>query len=411
MSGESRLLFSPLSIGKLTVPARLFKTATSETRASADGFVTDELLAFYEPIAKAGTPLIITGNLYVTNEGKSTYRMCGADHDDKIPGLARWADLVHSYGGALFGQINHCGRQVMARAMGLTSAVSASDVREKVMGTKPRPLTVAEIRETVKAYAKSAEICQKAGFDGVQLHAGHGYLVNQFLTPYTNRRTDEYGGTFFKRLRFLLEVYWAVRERCGADYPVILKLNGEDALPGRRGLTGKELVDVAKILESEGLDAVEITVGHYESGFPMIRGTFDEFFKGLMTEGIGDQLPWFQRTGVKAFGPAMAAGFNFLWPPREGFNTAHAARFKKALKIPVICVGGFISGEKMEESIKAGRCDAVSSARAMIADPELFRHIKEGTQGPQCDWCNACIARAGRLPVDCYNKKVKPEQE
>lgn len=408
MTADSRLLFSPLLIGKLQVPARLFKTATSETRASADGFVTDELLAFYEPIAKAGTPLIITGNLYVTQEGKSTFRMCGADNEDKISGLARWADLVHSHGGALFGQINHCGRQVMARAMGLESAVSASDVREKVMGTKPRPLTVAEIRETVKAYARSAEICQKAGFDGVQLHAGHGYLVNQFLTPYTNRRTDEYGGSFFKRLRFLLEVYWAVRERCGADYPVILKLNGADALPGRRGLTGKELVDVARILESEGLDAVEITVGHYESGFPMIRGTFDEFFKGLMSEGIGDQLPWVQRTGVKAFGPMIATGFNFLWPPKEGFNTLHAARFKKAIKIPVICVGGFISGEKMEESIKAGRCDAVSSARAMIADSELFRHVKDGVKGPQCDWCNACIARAGRLPVDCYNKKVKP---
>ncbi len=407
MSPDQRLLFSPLSIGKLTLKGRLYKTATSETRASEDGFVTDELLAFYEPIAAAGTPLIVTGNLYVTVAGKSTYRMCGTDNPDKIPGLARWAELVHSHNGALFGQINHCGRQVMARAMGLTSAVSASDVREKVMGTKPRPLSTSEIKDTVAAYAQSAEICQKAGFDGVQLHAGHGYLVNQFLTPYTNRRTDAYGGSFMKRLRFLLEIYWAVRERCGADFPVILKLNGADALPGRHGLSGPELTNVARILESEGLDAVEITVGHYESGFPMIRGTFDEFFKGLMEEGIGGQLPWLQRTGVKAFGPAMAAGFNLLWPPREGFNLAHAARFKKALNIPVICVGGFLSGDAMEDAIRSGRCDAVSSARAMIADPQLFRHVREGVKGPQCDFCNACIARAGRLPVDCYNKKVK----
>lgn len=119
------VLFTPWKLGTLEVAGRVCKTATSETRASEEGFVTDELLEFYEPIARAGTPLIITGNLYVTREGKSTYRMCGADDKDKIPGLKRWADLAHSYGSLLFGQINHCGRQVFAKAMGLDSAVSA----------------------------------------------------------------------------------------------------------------------------------------------------------------------------------------------------------------------------------------------------------------------------------------------
>jgi 2,4-dienoyl-CoA reductase-like NADH-dependent reductase (Old Yellow Enzyme family) len=408
---EDSVLFTPFKIGRLEVPGRVCKTATSETRASEDGFVTDELLDFYEPIARAGTPMIITGNLYVTAEGKSTYRMCGADGKDKVPGLKRLSSLVHGHGGVLFGQINHCGRQVFAEAMGLSSAVSASDVREKVMGTKPRPMSVREIRETVEAFAVSAECCMEAGFDGVQIHAGHGYLINQFLSPYTNRRRDEYGGSFGNRMRFLLEVYRAVRERVGGDYPLIVKIGGSDALPGRAALTTAELVETARILEEEGLDGVEVTVGHYESGFPMIRGTFGDFFKGLMDEGIGWQLSPVRRFGVTAFRPFLSFFFDRVWPHSEGFNTRYSYEFKKTLTIPVICVGGFLTRDVAENAVKTGQCDAVSVGRAMIADPYLYRHFIDNTKGPECTFCNGCIARAGRLPVDCYDTEVRKEKD
>ncbi len=404
---ENGILFTPFKIGSLTISGRVCKTATSETRATEDGFVTDELLDFYEPIARAGTPMIITGNLYVAEEGKSTFRMCGADGPDKVTGLKRLADLVHSHGGAVFGQINHCGRQVFAKAMGLSSAVSASDVREKVMGTKPRPMTADEIRATVTAFAASAQCCMDAGFDGVQIHAGHGYLINQFLSPYTNRRKDEYGGSFRNRMRFLLEVYRAIRERVGFHYPLIVKIGGADALPGRAGLTTGELVEITRILQEEGLDGVEVTVGHYESGFPMIRGTFGEFFKGLMDEGIGWQLPPGRRAGVRAFHPFLSYFFSRVWPHSEGFNTRYSLEFKKALSIPVICVGGFLSRNAAEHSVKYGMCDAVSVGRAMIADPCLYRHFRENVKGPECSFCNGCIARAGRLPVDCYDLDVR----
>ncbi|ACL02860.1 Predicted NADH:flavin oxidoreductase/NADH oxidase [Desulfatibacillum aliphaticivorans] len=406
---SSSILAQPLKIGELTADGRVFKTATSETRATEDGFVSDELLDFYRPIAQAGTPLIITGNLYVTEEGKSTYRMCGADYVDKIKGLSQWADLVHCQGGLLFGQINHCGRQVMARAMGLDSAVSASDVKEKVMGVKPRPLTQREIKQAAEDYVRSAEICEQAGFDGVQIHAGHGYLINQFLTPYTNRRDDQYGGSFVKRLRLLLEIYWGIRER--TNLTVIMKINGADYLPGRQGLSTAQLVEVARILQEEGLDALEVTVGHYESGFPMIRGNFGPFFKGLMEEGIGPQLPWFRRFGITCFRHPLAYIFDHIWPAQEGFNLHYAREFKKKLSIPVICVGGFLTREHMEQAIDGGACDAVSVGRAMIADPYLFRNILNGENGPKCSFCNACIARAGRLPVDCYDPEVNPVQQ
>jgi 2,4-dienoyl-CoA reductase-like NADH-dependent reductase (Old Yellow Enzyme family) len=405
------ILFQPFALGSVTVNGRVCKTATSETRATEDGFVSDELLAFYEPIAKAGTPLIITGNLYVSQEGKSTYRMCGVDAPDKVPGLKRWADLVHRHGGLLFGQINHCGRQVFARAMGLKSAVSASNVMEKVMGTKPRPMTVPEIRESVAQFASSAHYCQEAGFDGVQIHAGHGYLINQFLSPYTNRRQDEYGGDFTKRMRFLLEVYRAVRERVGAAYPVIAKIGGSDALTGRPGLSTVELAEVARILQEEGLDGVEVTVGHYESGFPMIRGTFDDFFDGLMKEGIGWQLPFIRKMGVTLFHRPISLVFNRLWPHYEGFNTGYSREFRKKLTMPVICVGGFLTRQAASEAVSRGWCDAVSVGRAMIADPYLYVHFKKSLSGPKCTFCNGCIARAGRLPVECYDREVKAEKD
>jgi 2,4-dienoyl-CoA reductase-like NADH-dependent reductase (Old Yellow Enzyme family) len=134
------MLFTPIKIGQLTLPGRFIKTATSETRASDDGFVTDELLDFYLPIAAGGTPLIITGNFYTSIDGKSTPRQPGADHDDKLPALARLVSAVHQHGAKIFAQLSHCGRQVVPRFAGLPEAVSASDVKDLITGTRPRPL-------------------------------------------------------------------------------------------------------------------------------------------------------------------------------------------------------------------------------------------------------------------------------
>jgi 2,4-dienoyl-CoA reductase-like NADH-dependent reductase (Old Yellow Enzyme family) len=405
------VLFQPLTIGKVDVAGRVFKAATSETRASIDGFVTDELIAFYEPIARARTPLVLTGNLYVSKSGKSTYRMCGIDDDDKIDGLRRWASAVRSHGSAFFAQLNHCGRQTYPHVVGIPEALSASDVREKVMGTTPRAMTHAEIARTVDDFAAAAGRAKAAGFDGVQIHLGHGYLLSQFLTPYTNRRRDQYGGSPANRMRFPREVLRAVRARVGGDYPVIAKINGADLLPGRRGLETPELVEVARALEGEGLDAIEITVGHYESGFPMIRGRFDDFFDVILNEGAGRNMPAMRLRAARLVAPMAARAANAMWPPSEGFNLPYARQFKAALRIPVICVGGFQSREGMERAILSGACDAVSVARAMVADPLLYQHLRDGEVGPKCDFSNGCIARAGSLPVDCYNRGLRAERE
>ena len=404
-------LFTPLRLGGFEAAGRVFKTATAETRASEDGDVTDELVEWYEWLARGGTPLIITGNFYVAPEGKSTYRMCAVDSDARVPGLARLADVCHRHGARLVAQLNHCGRQVIVGHTGFDEAVSASTVRDPVMGARPRALRLDELPGIVDAFASAAERCQRAGFDGVQIHAAHGYLLNQFLTPHTNRRRDAYGGSFENRLRLAREVVRETRQRVGSDFTLLLKLNGDDLLPLRKGLAIDENVEIARALVEDGIDAVEVSVGHYESGFPMTAGRFDGFYRELMTRGAGQHMNALRRFMLSRFDRAFAAVSNRLWPRREGFNLDYARRFKEALPVPVICVGGFQTREAMEQALANGSTDAISCGRAFIADPYLVEHLRTGEPGPECDYCNICLARAGTGPVDCWNPLVRAQKE
>jgi 2,4-dienoyl-CoA reductase-like NADH-dependent reductase (Old Yellow Enzyme family) len=400
-------LSTPLSIGSLNVAGRLFKSATHETRASLEGFVTDELLEFYEPIAAGGTPLIITGNAYISPSAQGVIRELAVDCDDKIPGLTSLADLIHRHGSAMFGQINHSGRQTAHHP----DPVSASDVRELSTGTRPRPLHVDEIASITVDFAAAAERLQSAGFDGVQIHMAHGYLLSQFLTPYTNRRTDDYGGSFDNRLRFPCEVVAAVRERVGEGWTVIVKLNGHDKLAGRAGLDTAELVRVGLALQGAGVDAVEISVGHYESGMFLVRGKFGELFKGL-GQGLFKELPPARRRAFSLLRPALAAYGNVAWRYREGFNLEFARQFTNQLTAPVICVGGWQHRDAIEAALNNGGCDAVSAARSFIADPLLVKHLVErGAPAPACIFCNACVAYAGQMPVDCFDHRTRTARD
>ncbi len=404
-------LFEPLRLGPIEAAGRVFKTATAETRATEDGFVTDELIRVYEQWARGGTPLIITGNLYVSRQGKSTHRMCGVDADDKVPGLARLAEAVHRHGAKLIGQLNHCGRQVIVGHTGVVDPVSASSVREPVLGTRPRSLHAKEIPGVVASFAAAAERCRAAGFDGVQVHAAHGYLLSQFLTPHTNRRRDAWGGPLINRARIVRDVVREVRRRAGSGFAVLLKLNGHDRLPGRRGLETDECVQIARLLEAEGVDAVEVSIGHYESGFPMTAGTFDGFYRELLEHGLGRHMDTFRRTSLRLGSRLFDRVSRRLWPPREGFNLEYARRFKQALRVPVICVGGFHSRAAMEAALGSGATDAISCGRAFIADPWLVEHLRTGVAGPRCDYCNLCLARSGTGPVDCFNPEVRAQKE
>jgi 2,4-dienoyl-CoA reductase-like NADH-dependent reductase (Old Yellow Enzyme family) len=357
--------------------------------------------------------------------------MGGADADDKIEGLARLARAVHQagrqhepgsgqdrgpdhgprQGTKLIAQLNHCGRQVIVGHTGVDEPVSASDVWDPVMGVKPRPLRLDELPGIAETFASAAVRCREAGFDGVQIHAAHGYLLNQFLTPHTNRRRDAYGGSFEGRLRLVREVVEETRRRVGSDFALLLKINGDDRLPLRKALHVEDNVAIARALVDAGIDAVEVSVGHYESGFPMTAGRFDGFYRDLVQRGAGQYMDGLRRFAMGRFHRVFDRLSRSLWPPREGFNLEYARRFKDALSVPVIVVGGFHTREAMERALSEGGADAISCGRAFIADPFLVRHLREGEPGPRCDYCNLCLARAGTGPVDCWNPVVRAEKE
>jgi 2,4-dienoyl-CoA reductase-like NADH-dependent reductase (Old Yellow Enzyme family) len=163
-------------------------------------------------------------------------------------------------------------------------------------------------------------------------------------------------------------------------------------------------------MEREGIDAIEISVGHYESGFPVVRGTFGRCLRA-MVQGSGRHLPGLRRPLMRVLWPFLALAFNLTWRPYEGFNLRYARHFKKALSIPVLCVGGFLSRKEMEEAIASDACDAVSVGRGFIADPFLYRHLKNGNNGPRCVDCNACIGCIGAKPIDCYHPRVRAEKD
>jgi 2,4-dienoyl-CoA reductase-like NADH-dependent reductase (Old Yellow Enzyme family) len=363
-------------------------------------------------MVRAGTPLIVTGNLYVSLQSKSAGRQAGIDTDDKKRGLREWVELAHSGGSLLIAQLNHGGRQMVHSALPGKPTVSASSVREPLYGTKPRPLRADEIPGLVNTFAAAAARAREVGFDGVQIHAAHGYLLSQFLTPHTNRRNDEYGGSLDNRMRLLREVFQAIRARVGDDFPILLKMNGTDMLPLRKGATTAELVRVATMMADEGIDAVEISRGHYESWPGMVLGHYKGFISGQVKEGSGTKMSWRRRGAMLALAPILERTAERLAPGDEGFNLPQAEQFTAQLGIPVICVGGFHTTSGMESAIESGRCDAVSAARAFIADPYLFKNAQLPVPGrPVCGYCNGCIARFGGKPIDCYNDSIRARKE
>jgi 2,4-dienoyl-CoA reductase-like NADH-dependent reductase (Old Yellow Enzyme family) len=407
VAGEQKILWSPLQIGRMTVDGRVFKSATSETRATEEGFVTDELLDFYAPMAKAGTPMIITGNICVSRQGHSARRQASIDADDKLPGMREWVDVVHRHGVKLIAQLNHGGRQVVRPDAAQNPVVSASAVRQMTLGTKPRALRTDEIPGVIESFAAAAARAREAGFAGVQLHFAHGYLISQFLAPHTNRRTDQYGGGLRNRMRLPLEILEAVRKRVGDDYPVLAKINGTDALAFRGGASDTELRQFAKALENGGVDAIEISRAHYESIPPMLSGSYRNFVVVNVTQGVGSDFSPFQQRLALTFAPLYGAISEWTAPKGEGYNLPYAEKIKADLAIPVIANGGFVSRPAMEAAVSSGRADAVSCARAMICDPYLYRHLySPEAEAPVCVYCNGCIARLGRYPVDCYDEAM-----
>jgi len=400
-------LMTPIKIGPVEIKNRMVKSATHESMAGPNGEVTEEVIRFYRRLAAGGVGLIISGNIFHDWAGHNWPLQLGLDNDGLIEGHQRLTSAVHEEGGTIFAQINDCGREASAAYSRGLHPRGPSAMPHTLFFHIPRAMTKDQIRETIASFAAACARAKTAGYDGVQIHGAHGYLVNQFLSPLMNRRKDEYGGPLENRWRFVQELYHAVRDTVGPDYPVTIKMNATDSYPLPLGIRPKESVRTAKMLADLGLDALEVSCGCYEAGMTLIRGPLPVRL-ALRTARELATLPAPIKGLVWLTEPVAMR----LFPFRENYNIEYAREIKKLVKVPVMSIGGIRDPEQMERFIREGWTDMVSLARPLICEPNFPRRIAEGDLSPSsCVNCNICLMHIQVKGLRCYRGKMPPPEK
>lgn len=348
------LLFQPGKIGRLNTKNRLVMPPMVRNYANSDGTANDRYAAHIERIAHGGVGTIVLEASYVDQSGKGFMQQLGIHTDACVPGLRRLVDVAHRYGALIGPQLYHAGRQTTARNCG-SQPVAPSAIADPLMNEMPRALSTQEVEALVQAFAEAARRAAEAGCDFVELHAAHGYLITQFLSPFTNQRNDVYGGSFENRLRFLLQIISAVRART-PGLAILVRLSADEMVPG--GITLDETVRIAQQLEAAGIDALDISVGNYAS-----------YVRGMMI-------------------PPMSVPDGALLP--------FAERVRQAVKIPVIAVGKIRSPQLAEQALQQHQADFIAIGRSLLADPDWPNKAQAGYADAirPCIACNqGCIDR------------------
>ncbi|MDD5448117.1 MAG: FAD-dependent oxidoreductase [Actinomycetota bacterium] len=372
--GDFDVIFEPVTIGSVKVKNKIIMPAMHIGMAEG-GFLTEQFMGFYEERAAAnpGPGLIIIGGCYVEKRGMGAPNFVGLDDDKFIGGLRKFTSVVHASGTLTAAQLYHGGRYCHSQVIG-EQAVSASAVPSRFTGETPRALTEEEINQTEENFAAAARRAKEAGFDAVELISSAGYLINQFLSPLTNKRTDRYGGDIHGRMTFLLETIRAVRGAVGEDFPLILRLSGSDFMEG--GHTLRESKVVAREAEKAGVNLINVTGGWHEARVPQITMNVPRGAYVYLAEGIKEAV--------------------------EG--------------IPVACCNRINDPCIAREVLEEGRSDMVSMGRAFIADPLFLRKTYEGRSEDirKCIACNqGCFDHVFMLkPITCLvNPRVGREKE
>lgn len=353
------VLFQPVTIGTLQLRNRFVRSATQDYLGHPDGTISESEIRLYQALAAGGVGLIITGHAYVQHPlGRASVNQNAIYADRFIAGYRQLTAAVHAEGAALVLQVSHAGRQTPPDWSAALEPVAPSAIPDGSTGRTPRALTEEEIWSLVDAYAAAMGRAQAAGCDGVQLHAAHGYLLSAFLSPYTNRRTDAWGGSVTNRCRILQEILVRGRQLVGPTYPVLVKLNTTDGIDGAGTLTLPEVVTIARHLVEWGVDAIEVSGGHRE-------------FKGVMSRP------------------------KILTPAHEAYFAAAARAVKAAVEVPVLLVGGLRSRAVMETVVAGGTADLVALSRPFVREPDLVRRFEAGEAKANCVSCNACFNPAG----------------
>lgn len=388
------ILFTPGKLGKLNLKNRFIHSATYECMAKPSGAVSDGILKRYNRIAKGETGLIIPGYFFVHPLGKAMKYQMGIHSDEMIPGLKKLVDAVHQEDGKIVFQIAHSGRQTNKATIGQNPMGPSSVGRDPVNFVKPDVMSEEKIREVIDSFASAAKRAVEAGADGIQLHCAHGYLINQFLSPYFNQRDDQWGGSDENRFRFLKEILTAIKQVVSERYPILVKLNTNDFTP-KQGVTPELAVKYSQWLAELGIDGLEVSCGSAIYSFMnMCRGE-------VPVKEIASTLPWWMRPLVKLSLNRMAGHYDF----EEGYNLEAAKMIKPATGDLSLClVGGMRSKKAMEEVLEGGLCDFISLSRPFIREPMLVKRMKEGkTESVACESCNKCLAAvSGNIAVRCY---------
>ena len=334
MSDGPEILASPFTLPSgQVIKNRLVKSARSETLATPDNSVSDALVTLYRRWARGGIGLAMTGNVMVDRLALGEPGNVAIEDDRDLAALQQWVAAMHEHGALLYMQLNHPGRQAPRFINDVAFAPSAVPMKPdfEAYFPPPQPLTGEQITGIIERFATAAAVAQQAGFDGVQVHGAHGYLVNQFLSPLTNQRTDEWGGTPEKRRRFPLEIVRAIRARTGADFPVAIKINSADFQRG--GFTEEESMAAIDALVEAGIEFVEVSGGTYEA-------------PEMMTA----------RSSTRE---------------REGYFLQFAEKVRDRVDVPLVVTGGFRSGAAMSTAIASGAIDLVGMARPLVVNPDF----------------------------------------
>jgi 2,4-dienoyl-CoA reductase-like NADH-dependent reductase (Old Yellow Enzyme family) len=390
------LLFSPIKIGKVELPNRFLCSATYEVMAKETGEVSDELVKRYVKLAKGDVGLSVTGLMYVQSSGRGYKYQTGIHQDSMTDGLTKLVDAVHQAGGKIAFQLAHSGRQTTKGMIGQTPLAPSSRGRDPLNFVKPKEMTETEILETIRAFGAAAKRAVEAGADGIQLHAAHGYLICEFLSPFFNIRTDSWGGSDANRFRFLKEIYQEVKKVVPDGYPVFVKLNTNDYTP-KEGITPVLATKYAKWLAELGIDAVEVSCGATNYSYMnMCRGD-------VPTAEIVQGLSWWE----KPIGKMMIGKLEGKYNLEEGYNLEAARMIKPVLgDTPLFLVGGMRTVSHMENILEKNYADVISMSRPFIREPFLAKKIEEGEMKKvSCVSCNRCMAAVvNNFPVYCYNK-------
>lgn len=390
------MLFTPYKLGPVLLRNRSIRSAAFEGMCPGNN-VSDDLIDYHASVAAGGIGMTTVAYAAVCRSGLSFPHQLLIT-ESAIPALRRLTNAIHKEGAAAAIQIGHCGLMAKKSISGVCFAPTG---KFNLYGpTWPRTITVAEIEEIVQDFARAIYIVKEAGFDAVEVHAGHGYLISQFLSPYTNQRKDRYGGSFENRTRFMTEVIRKVIEASGSSVAVIVKMNLRDGFPG--GMEMDESLLVAKMLEKEGVDGLVLS-GGFVSKSPMyvMRGRMPV---KVMAKYMNN--PWMQ-FGTRFFG-------NFLMKPEpfnEGYFLEDAMKIRKEVKLALIYVGGLKSKEMIDKTLGMG-FEFIQLARVLIHDPAFMNKLKSGELVRSgCESTNYCIARMYSGKMTCYqNEPGGPEE-